>query len=45
MGTPVMAGELQIETDTGPVIVCPRADTMVTFLSDRFRHAVLPAVS
>lgn len=37
-------GELQIETDTGPVIVCPRADTMVMFLSDRFLHAVLPAV-
>jgi SM-20-related protein len=37
-------GELQIETDSGPVLVCPKADTLVLFLSDRFIHAVLPAV-
>ncbi len=37
-------GELQIETDAGPVLVSPRADTLVMFLSDRFIHAVLPAL-
>lgn len=37
-------GELEIETDEGPVLIEPRADTLVVFLSARFYHTVLPAV-
>jgi SM-20-related protein len=37
-------GELEIETDEGLLLVEPRADTLVTFLSARFYHTVLPAV-
>ena len=37
-------GELELETDDGPVLIEPRADTLVAFLSARFYHTVLPAV-
>ena len=37
-------GELEIETANGLVLVEPRADTLVVFLSAQFSHTVLPAV-